>query len=252
VVEAKAFHAPSAAESEQVAARERGYGFLAWLFLAAPDIPFLERMLDADVGSYVASLAAGGGAHPMIITGLEEMRGWLAAQAHLPLEQVRQELAVQETWLFKGIAPGYGPPPPYEAVYRRSGAGVDAATLLSLRSFYREAEADLPPNSRERLDHLGLELDFMRFLCGEESRLWCSNDAGEAVRYRRMQRRFLAEHLTPWVPGYCQRLLGEPCAPFFHGLARALSGFLAEDAMLLDRWAEEEGGPGHPDPAPIR
>jgi TorA maturation chaperone TorD len=247
---ARTFQAPSATLGEWAAARGRGYGFLAWLFLETPDIPFLERMLSADVGAYVALLAASGGVHPMINGGLEEMRGWLAAHADQPLEQLRKELAVQATWLFKGMAPGYGPPPPYEAVYRRPGAGVDAETLLSLRSFYREAAADLPADSRERLDHLGMELDFMRFSCGEESRFWDSNDVAEAARYRRIQRQFLAEHLVAWVPAYCEKILAEPCAPFYHGLARVLSGFLVEDAALLDRWAAEAAG--HPDPTAIR
>jgi TorA maturation chaperone TorD len=243
-------YAPSAAQSEQATFRARSYGFLAWLFLEGPDIAFIERMLGEDVGASVASLAAGEGSHPMIIAGLEEMRGWLMVHGRQPLEELRQELAVQQAWLFKGIAPGYGPPPPYEAVYRRPGAGVDADTLLSLREFYREVAADLPATTRERLDHLGMELDFMRFLCAEESRVWCAKDIEEARRYHRIQRRFLAEHLAPWVPGYCQRILAEPCAPFFHGLAKVLSGFLAEDAALLDRVGEDETR--DPDPTPIR
>ncbi len=249
--QAAAVHAPSAAEGDWAASRGRSYGFLAWLFLEGPDLPFLERMLGPEVQSYLASLAVSGDADPLTQAGLEEMCAWLAGQADRPLEQVRQELAVQMTWLFKGIAPGYGPPPPYEAVHRRPGAGVDADTLLSLRAFYREAAAELPSLSRERLDHLGLELDFMRFLCEEESRLWHAGDPGEATRYRRLQRRFLATHLTPWVPGSCQRTLGERCASFFHGLARALSGFLAGEARLLDRESEGAGRPTPSGPAPI-
>jgi putative dimethyl sulfoxide reductase chaperone len=251
VSRAEAVDAHSTAESEQAASRGRSYGFLAWLFLEGPDTPFLERMRGADVGTYLASLAAGGDADPLIQAGLEEMHGWLAGRADQPPEQLRQELAIQGTWLFKGMAPGYGPPPPYEAVHRRPGAAVDAETLLSLHAFYREAAAEVPSTSRERLDHLGLELDFMRFLCEEEDRLWRSGDAGEAIRHRRIQRRFLAAHLTPWVPGYCQRILGEECAPFFHGLARALSGFLAGEARLLDSQFERADAPGLPGPASV-
>lgn len=247
-----AFQAPSAAAREVAASRGRSYGFLAWLILKGPDMPFLERLLGEEVGVYIASLAGSGGSDPRLIAGLEEMRGWLAENADEPLEQLRQELAVQGTWLFKGIAPGYGPPPPYEAVHRRPGAGADAEILLSLRGFYREAAADLPCTSRERLDHVGLELDFMRFLCEEESRLWGSGDACEAARFRQIQQRFLAEHLTPWVPGYCQRLLGEQCAAFFHGLARALSGFLAGEVALLGSGSGGAGGPELPGPASIQ
>ncbi len=232
--------------SEWAACRGKSYGFLAWLFLESPDAAFLERLRGAEVGTYLASLAADEGSDPQILAGLEEMREWLARHDDQPLEQLRQELAVQGTWLFRGIAPGYGPPPPYEAVHRRPGAGVDADTLLSLRAFYREAAVEIPSASHERLDHLGLELDFMRYLCEEESRLWRSGDAGEATGCRRLQRRFLLAHLTPWVPGYCQRILGEQCAPFFHGLARALAGFLAGEATQLDSGPERADGPGPP------
>jgi putative dimethyl sulfoxide reductase chaperone len=238
-----AIQAPWAAESEEAESRGRSYGFLAWLILEGPDAPFLERMLGGEVGTYLASIADSGSSDRLIQAGLEEMRGWLAGHADEPLEQLRQELAVQGTFIFKGIAPGYGPPPPYEAVHRRPGAGADAETLLSLREFYREAAAELPCSSRERLDHLGLELDFMRFLCEEEGRLWRSGDAGEATRFHRIQRRFLSAHLTPWVPAYCQRIRGEQCAPFFHGLARALSGFLAGEAALLDSGTDGGDGP---------
>ncbi len=233
--------ATPAAESSQAESRGSVYGFLAWLFLETPDASFLERMLHADVGSYVASLTASGSCHPMIVAGLEEMRGDLAKQPGLPLDQLQTELGVQEALLFKGIAPGYGPPPPYESVYRRPGAGGDAETLLSIRGFYREAGAALPSDCRERLDHLGMELDFMRFLCEEEGRLWRSHDPEGAARYRRIQRRFLGSHLMAWAPDYCQRILAEPCPLFFHGLAKMVSGFLVGDAALLERWADEAG-----------
>jgi putative dimethyl sulfoxide reductase chaperone len=239
--------APSAAEGKWAASRGQSYGLLAWLFLETPDALFLKRMRSAEVRTYFASLAADRSFDPSILAGLEEIREWLAARAHQPLEQLCQELAIQGTRLLKGIAPGYGPPPPYEAVYRRPGAGVDAETLLSLREFYREAGADLAPICGERSDHLGMELDFMRFLCAEESRLWDLKDAGAAIRYRGIQQRFLAEHLLTWTPGYCQRILAEPEALFFHGVVRALSGFLLEDAALLDRWSAE-ATPGNPGP----
>ena len=249
--EAKAASPPSSAESDRADSRSRSYGFLAWLFLETPDTAFIERMLDADIASYVASLATGGSSHPFITAGLEEMRGWLAAHSHQSPEQLRTLLAVQETWLFKGMAPGYGPPPPYETVYRRPGAGADAETMLNLRRYYREAAAELSPDPRERLDHLGMELDFMRFLCEEESRLWGSGDAGEAARYRRIQRRFLVEHLVAWAPEYCQRILAERCESFFHGVVKVLSGFLAEDTALLEGWAVGDGL-DHPDSISIR
>jgi TorA maturation chaperone TorD len=87
-----------------------------------------------------------------------------------------------------------------------------------------------------------MELDFMRFLCEQEAALWRSNDAAGAARYRGIQRRFLASHLMAWAPDYCQMVLAEPCPLFAQGLAKMVSGFLANDAALLARWAEGAGG----------
>ncbi len=225
-------------QSRVSAARAQCYGFLAWFFLETPDTLFVERMLSREVSSYLDSLA--GEASHVVIAGLEEMRGWLSAHAGASVDELRQELAVQEAWLFKGIAPGYGPPPPYEAVHRRPGTSVETETLLSLHAFYREAGAELSYASRERLDHLGVELDLMRFLCGEESRLWSAGAFTQAVRYRGIQRRLVNQHLLPWVPGYCERIRAEARAPFFHAVANMLSGFLAEDAGLLERQATND------------
>jgi TorA maturation chaperone TorD len=183
--------------------------------------------------AYSDSLQADAATHADVMVGLEEMRGWLRSQADTPPDGLSRTLAVQEAWLFKGIALEYGPPPPYETLHRRPGAAGEAETLVSLQAFYREAGAELSPASRERVDHLGVQLDFMRFLCGEESRLWQVHDVGEACRYRQIQRRLVDEHLMPWVPGYCQRIRAEARAPFFHGVAKMLAGFLAEDARLL-------------------
>ncbi len=210
--------------------REQGYAFLAWLFLEGPDLDFLQRLLDAD-----PPLPAGKAVDGKVAAGLEEMRSWLAARSDVPLPQLLQQLRVEGTRLFRGIAPGYGPPPPYETLYRRSRAGSDANILLRIRDRYREAAAELSAGSRERMDHVGMELEFMRFLCGEERRLRLAREDEGALQYRRMERRFLTEHLMTWVPEYCRRILDEPCAPFFHGMLRVLSAFLASDAEWLER-----------------
>lgn len=216
--------------SEKARERSTTYGFLAWLFLDTPDVAFVARMSDTRVLPSGPSWPAGERADPGALGGLEAMRDYLAGEINRPAEEVCAELAVQRTRLFRGVAPGYGPRPPYESVYRRSDSRAQSDVLLQVHGFYREAGAQLPADRSERLDYLGLELDLMRFLSWEEGRSWEEGEEAEATRLRDIQRRFLAHHLLAWVPAYCEAILGEPDVPFYHGVARLLSGFLAEEA----------------------
>ncbi len=219
--------ASNEARSESARGRGAAYGFLAWLFLADPDAPFLQQL------SPGSDWQPDEDASPAVRAGIQEMREYLSERAQSPLEQTRVELAVQRTRLFRGVAPGYGPPPPYETVYRCPKEGSEPEVMLQVASFYREAGASLPADYAERQDYLGLELDLMRLLCEEESRQWAAGDADAAEPWRRLQQRFLREHLLAWAPRFCERILAEPGVRFYHGVVRVLSGFLTEEAGLL-------------------
>lgn len=224
----------SAAEmSAQAASRSTTYGFLAWLFLEDPDTGFLERIRAAGDGFPDPLRPAAEEMGPAILAGLADMRGYLSERSHLSPAEACLELAIQRTRLFRGVAPGYGPPPPYEAVYRCPQACTEPELMLRVQSFYREAGVELPPDQAERLDYLGLELDLMRFLCAEESSLWDAGDVEGAARLRGMQGRFLRGHLLAWGPRFCETILAEPGVRFYHGVARILAGFLAEEAARL-------------------
>ncbi len=215
-------------------ARDRGisYGFLAWLFLEHPDREFLERMLSAEPASWALSVGEGE-VSPSILAGLEAMRASLSSRPGQSTEGLCRELAVQRTRLFRGVAPGYGPPPPYETLYRDPEGAGEAEVMLQLRRFYREAGAQLPPDQGERLDYLGLELDLMRLLCEEESLLWGEDDRQGVARARGIQEELLTRHLLAWAPRFCQVILKEPGVPFYHGVAALLSAFLKEEATLF-------------------
>ncbi len=91
---------------------------------------------------------------------------------------------------------------PYE------GANVEpqyaGALQASLQQEYAEAGLVVSPDDLP--DHVGVQLEFMSFLCGLE---------GEAIRLARddvreritaRQHRFLTEHLCKWLPGLTQRV----------------------------------------------
>lgn len=211
--------------------RAAAYRLLSWFLLESPDEHFLDAMMAGDVGSWLTSDDA---ATSPVAGGLAELRDFLAARQAGGSDKLCLELATQWTRLFRGVAPGYGPRPPYEAIYRAKEGGAQGELLLDLGRLYSEAGVALLEGRTERLDYLGLELDVMGLLCSEESAFRLQGSVEDAVDCRDLQRRFLQEHLLSWATAYCEVILNETGVPFYHGVARALSAFLSDEALSLD------------------
>ena len=92
----------------------------------------------------------------------------------------RTALAVDWTRLFRGVQPGYGPPPPYEGLWR----GCDPLVALqAVARVYREQGVGPAGGSAgNRLDYLGLELDYLRYVCEQQALAY---EQGEEVAIER-------------------------------------------------------------------
>ena len=151
---------------EVLLAQNRGssYGFLAWLFLEGPDRDFVERIMSQDEELAIIELE-NGEESSAILYGLRYMRSYIAQFPKTSIEELCMDLMVQRTRLVRGVDPGYGPPPPYEAVYRCPHDCQESDLMLQVSDFYQNAGARLPLGKKERLDYIGLELDLMYFMC---------------------------------------------------------------------------------------
>lgn len=175
---------------------------------------------------------------------LQDLTGWLAASSSTDpednvacgLAMVQQaaaecnveRLTVEYTRLFGGIKEGYGPPPPYESMYRESclmGATTEAVTRTYAEAGFGTIHAAAGPQ-----DHIGAELKFMSLVCCEEISVWEREEPDAAVSSWKLQRGFLDEHLLRWVPAYCRRLQQETSERFYAGAAA-----LTEHAVAADR-----------------
>lgn len=199
--------------------RQRGeaYWFLASLIAAKPNGEALARMAalatqadDAETGIAGQILAA--------------LRG------EADLAALAERLAVEHTRLFRGVREGYGPPPPYEALWREGRMMGDTTVAVArayLEAGYRH-DAQWGP-----LDHLVEELRFMAALCHAEDEAWSTGRPEEAQWARERQLRFLDAHLLAWLPAYCRTLAKEAREPLYQALARVTAEVLAQDAQHL-------------------
>lgn len=189
------------------------YRFLGQAYLQPPDRPYLEA-----VAAWCDELLAqqGGGALPAeVLEALETVR---AALDGLTEERV-QEIQEEFVRLFRGLSPRRSPPPPYESVYRE-GQLWGEATAAVQRLYRQWGIAPEERLGREPPDHLGLELQFMGYLCDPHL-----NQMKEKPEPLDVQRAFLEEHLD-WVEGFRERVRAFQPHPFYEGLLRLTTAWL--------------------------
>lgn len=85
-------------------------------------------------------------------------------------------------------------------------------------------------------DHLAVELEFLHFLCHQESK---AEDGEEALSYRLAQRDFLARHPGAWVPDVRRRTAEVAQEPYYAALFGVLESFLNEDRAWQERQLAE-------------
>jgi TorA maturation chaperone TorD len=105
---------------------------------------------------------------------------------------------------------------PFESVFLDAEGRMGGPSTQVVTDFYRISGF---PNNRhgESPDHIGLELAFLAFLCAAEADAWEDERLLSARRLRRIQYRFLDEHLLRWLPGFLQAVRRQGF-PFFSEL----------------------------------
>lgn len=203
---------------EVLLGQQRGaaYWFLSSLFADALDAEMIGRMA------------------PVAVKLADEIgfaEGILAALYEPVNRQVlASRLAVEHTRLFGGISEEYGPPPPYESLWRE-GQLMGESTVQVVTHYL---DAGYKPDARfSPCDHLVEELRFMASLCNAETEALNSVSPQDALQHRNQQLRFLDEHLSTWVIAYCRRLADEAKEPLYQALARATATVVEQDVELL-------------------
>jgi TorA maturation chaperone TorD len=130
------------------------------------------------------------------------------------------------TRLFRGIQEGYGPPPPYESLYRPNEFPTDITEAVL--SYFQTGGFDAAVICDEPPDFLASEFRLMSLLAFKEHEC-CQNEDWELSRFFiNLQREFLQNHLLVWVPDYCQILSEASRVNCYQQLASYISVFLKD------------------------
>lgn len=212
------------AGSAPALARAEGYWFLADLVARPPTAESLARL-----GAELPVASNEDHAEVKVADLMRQLRG---AATGSPPEAVAGRLGPEHARLFGGLHPDYGPPPPFESVYR-GGQFMGDVTLAVVQAF---ADAGMGPldESLGPCDHLASELKFMAALCVRESEAWGADGDAAAEPWLLRQRDFLRQHLLAWLPDWEAAIRSATDEAYFLHLAALACAAVRSDKALID------------------
>ena len=203
-------------------------------FMNIPDLEFTKRIRSVEFQSALESIADNHHIHSDMAQGAKLMLNHLRATVIMEAAALSKNLGIDRTRLYRGVAPGYGPPPPWEGAWSFNNV---AAVLLELTRIYRVSGIEVSAEVNERLDYVGVQLEYLHLLALKEEEAWQKNQKKVAQELIHQQYHFLSEHIGRWVPLFIQDALPIAQTDFYRGHLTMLRGFLADEQHYLQSLA---------------
>ncbi|MCL1917858.1 MAG: molecular chaperone TorD family protein [Peptococcaceae bacterium] len=204
-------------EMAQSAHTRASFGsFLNVHFITLPDLGFIERIRSAGFRATLESLVTDQALPGDLSAGAALMLKFLDENADVEAAELSIVLGKDRTYLYRGVNPKDSPPPPCEAVWSRSRPNV-IELLQELTGIYRQSGLALAENAGERLDYIGVEMDYLHRLAEKEAEAWQMGDVEVAGELLKQQEAFHRAHLGEWAPLFVKKALPAAKTDFYRG-----------------------------------
>jgi TorA maturation chaperone TorD len=196
---------------------------LSELYLIKPDEDFLEK-LTLKINTINQS------ADGVLVKSIRNLRDTLKASDFIELAQ---RLTIEYTRLLRGIKRGYGPPPPYESLYKGENRVIGEVTRDVMRMYQRAGFGIIDKNTGPQ-DYIGAELKFMSFLCHKEMEAWKKDKVVEAKSCLELEKEFLNKHLLYMSSRFSKDMVNEAKEKFYIAVAKLTEKFTITDDENID------------------
>ena len=163
-----------------------------------------------------------------------------AAWFERPEDEVIEDLAVEYTRLFLGPDKHISP---HESIHHERGDGdwgsFWGASTVEVKKFIEAAGLQYRDDYRDLPDHISVELEFMQKVTEGERNAWEEGDTDRALYCLNMEKRFLEEHLTKWIPRFCDAVISQAKLPFYREMANITKRFIAFEKDNSDAYISE-------------
>jgi len=214
----------------QAEERSKTYMLLSLFFLKKPDKSFLWKLNQKQFIANLADIIARGEGE--ISKGFGLIKSFIDSHKDIGEEEVLEKMEVDFTKLTRGIRKGYGPPPPYESVWKGENIVMGEATQEVIR-FYTKTGIGMDLKG-EIPDHIGIELKFMSLLCYKEKENWEKEEYELVFGWLLLEKDFIENHLLDWTPFYLNEMESQAETDFYKGVSIITKNFLELDKETID------------------
>lgn len=128
---------------------------------------------------------------------------------------------------------------PHESFYTDENRRVGGHVTVAVKRYYEAAAAQLTDACLELPDHMGVELEFMKFLCDLEAQFWQEGNHEGLGRCLEFQQGFLEGHLLRWHEALCRKIAAEATLDLYRAVARLTVDFLGAEGAFVPELARE-------------
>ncbi len=203
-------------------ARQRSdiYGFLAMVYRQEVTSDFLEQIKNPRFLGVLSDL------------GVEMNGGFFEA----PEEKLIEDLAIEYARLFLGPGKHVSP---HESVHhqraeRKWGQPWGDSTV-EVKKFIETTGLEYQTDYKGLPDHISVEFEFMQQLTLREEQAWGDSDTDGAAYCRKVEEKFIEDHLIPWIPEFCEKIMQEAELPFYRDLAALTRNFIEFEKNEMKR-----------------
>ena len=144
-----------------------------------------------------------------------------------PEKELLEDLAIEYTRLFLGPGKHISP---HESVQHQRAEGkwgqLWGDSTVEVKKFIETTGLEYQSDYKGLPDHISVELEFMQQLTLREEQAWEEEDMDGAASCRNIEKKFIEEHMVPWVSEFCEKIMQEAELPFYRDLAALTRNFI--------------------------
>jgi len=157
-----------------------------------------------------------------------------------PDDEVIEDLAIEYTSLFLGPGKHISP---HESVHHERDDGDWGAlwgkSTVEVKKFIETAGLKYTSDYTGIPDHISVELEFMQQVTKREAQAWEEKDHDGALYCLKMEKKFMDEHLAPWIPVFCDKIISHAELSFYREMAKLTKNFIELEKEEIDKYLSE-------------
>jgi TorA maturation chaperone TorD len=204
--------------------RSRIYGLLAAIYCQEVSSDLLKQIKDPQFLKVLSNL------------GIELNNGFFKK----PEIELLEDLAVEYARLFVGPGKHISP---HESVHHQRDDGqwgqLWGESTAQVKKFIESSGLEFTSEYTGLPDHISVELEFMQHVVLREEQAWKDDDHGTALLCLKNEKKFVDEHLSRWIPDFCEKVVKAADLSFYREIAGLTKTFIEFEGEELNKLKDD-------------